>query len=98
MYLCMYNCMGLYNELNDIRRDFCVICCHLQKDVGDLHSSVYSCPYKNIFEERAVFLRYIHAGVRSTFLFIGYLRGFCGAYYSILADFVSLFLSRLLLV
>ena len=49
-----------------------------------------------IFEECAVFLHFIDAGARNTFLYIGYLRGFCGAHYSILANFVSLFFSWLL--
>ena len=44
-----------------------------------------------ISEERAVFLHLIDAGICGTFSYIGYLRRFCGAYYSILANFVSLF-------
>ena len=51
-----------------------------------------------IFEECAVFLNMSDAGVRSTFAFIGYLHGFCGVNYSILANSVSLFFSRLLLM
>ena len=51
-----------------------------------------------IFEESSVFLNFIDAGVRDKFYYIGYLRGFCGAHYSILADFVSLFFSWFLLM
>ena len=43
-----------------------------------------------IFEEQAAFLHTIDAGVRSIFLCIEYLRGFCGAHYYILENFVSL--------
>ena len=53
------------------------------------HQIIHVCISK-IVEELAAFLHLIDVGVRGTFLYIGYLHRFCGAHYSILANFISL--------
>ena len=51
-----------------------------------------------IFEERTVFLRLIDAGICSTFLYIGYFRGFNKSHYTHHVVFLSSFLLCLSLI
>ena len=75
-----------------MRRAFCVTCCNFYGNTRVICDHLVIHVHKNkIFEERVVFLHLIDTDVRGTFLYIGYLRGFCGAHYSILVNFVSFF-------
>ena len=61
------------------------------------HQIIHICISK-IVEELTAFLHLIDVGVRGKFFYMGYLRRFCGAHYSILVNVISLFFSRFLLM